>query len=104
MRPFRRAGRGQEALPEGSDWLGDPPQGLAVAGWVGSGYPPGGLVGVLRPSWRVGRGREALSEGREWLEGPARGPRGVMSPFRRPGWSGSPARGGRLFRRSGSGR
>ena len=47
-RPFWRAGRGCEALPEG---------------WERSEGPPGGLLGVCRPPSRAGRDRNALPEG-----------------------------------------
>lgn len=47
-RPYWRAGKGRETLPEGQQWIEGP------AGWSG-------LVG--RPSWRASRGCEALQEG-----------------------------------------
>ena len=64
-RPSQWTGSGQEALPDGQEWSGDPHEGQGVFG---------------RPSWIAGSGREAhprgwsgreaFPEGREWLGGP----------------------------------
>ena len=90
-RPSRRAGRGQEALPESQDGsggrpreLGGPPGESGVVKRAGRGWQallegreclgvsPAGLGWFRRPSWRVGRGRE----GRERTAGPPGGPGG----------------------------
>ena len=103
-RPFWRARRGQEALPEGLKGLGGLPEGAGRGlealpeGWVGSGGPPKGLGGVGRLSWRSEMGRESPKEGWEEWEALQEGWEGSGgSPGEREGSGGV----GRLSRMAG---
>ena len=90
-RPFWRAGRSWETLPNGQEGLE-----ALLEGQRGTRGHSGGPGEVGRPSRRVGRGREALPEGgrgreallegREELGGPPKGPGGVERPYRRAKW------------------
>ena len=84
-RLYRMAGRGEEALPEGQDWLRGPPEGLGwespqEAGRGEEAHQVGGRGRADRVSPQEDHEDwEALQEGQEGLGGPPGEPGKVVS-------------------------